>query len=163
MKGTCIPSFGLIGQKLRKLSHVFTFGQLVGWAGLHARIFSKLSFSKRLTLRYFHVKYQGDSSRRSRDIPFLKVVRTMTTMTTTSTPTWGRIIVRDGMLFRRGQKVYIPNPTLLSKIITDFFSSVQFFFYTFNNIFVLFSLICIFSNLFTDFNQTAYVGSHRPR
>ena len=34
VKGTCILNFSLIGKKLRKLSHIFTFGQLVGWAGL---------------------------------------------------------------------------------------------------------------------------------
>ena len=72
MKGTCIPNFSLISQKLWRLSHVFTFGRLVGCASLQARILIKVTFSKQLTLRYFHVKYQGDSSRRFQDIPFLQ-------------------------------------------------------------------------------------------
>ena len=55
--------------------HFWSVGWLVGCASLQARILIKVTFSKQLTLRYFHVKYQGDSSRCSQDIPFLQFLR----------------------------------------------------------------------------------------
>ena len=64
--------FQLNRQKFAAVIPRFHFWWLVGWAGLHARIFIKAPLSKQLTLRYFHVKYQGDSSRRFQDIPFLQ-------------------------------------------------------------------------------------------
>jgi len=52
------------------------------------------------TLRYFHAKNQGDRSKRFRDIPFLKLIRT----TNERRNERRNDTTRDEISFRRGQK-----------------------------------------------------------
>ena len=76
VKYTCIPNGSLIGQKLPRLFHFFIFGRL-GQLGQSASTDfpESIIFKARPTLVYFHAKNQGDSSRRSRDIPFFNLYR----------------------------------------------------------------------------------------
>ena len=80
-----VPGLNSIRWKLTKLAHFEIFGWLAGWAGLRGLNWLPNSNSKHIVMTSHHAKFQLDSSKHFRFIPFHKKYLTTTTMMTTPT------------------------------------------------------------------------------